>query len=94
MRGGIAQGHRGSDERRAIWERARLDDLLGDMGRYEFMLRFTLTHAACHTTIVGTGNADHFRDNVAAARGAGPLAADLYEQVKERLSAAGEGPAD
>lgn len=93
VRGGIAQGHRGKNERWAKWEQAELDGLLDGMNRYEFMLRFTLSHAACHTTIVGTGNPDHFRSNIAAAP-AGPLPADVYAQVKERLDQIGEGPED
>ena len=93
VRGGIAQGHRGNNERWAKWEQAGLDGLLDGMSRYEFMLRFTLSHAACHTTIVGTGNPDHFRSNIAAAP-AGPLPADVYAQVKERLDQIGEEPED
>ena len=42
------------------------------MNRYEFVLRSTLTHSVCHTTIVDTSNLDHLRANLAAA-GAGPL---------------------
>ncbi len=56
-----------------------------------FVLRFTLSHPDLHTTIVGTSNADHFRANVAAAE-QGPLSADLYDQAKQRLTAAGSTP--
>ena len=91
IRGGIAKGHRESNERWAKWERARLDDLLDDMNRYEFVLRFTLTHPGCPTTIVGTANLDHLRANVAATK-AGPLPPDVYEQAKARLAQIGEEP--
>ena len=51
----------------------------------EFMLRFTLTHPDLHTTIVGTVNPDHLKDNVEAAL-KGPLPLDVYEEAKRRLS--------
>ena len=91
VRGGIAQGHHGSGERWAKWDQARLDGLLDGMSRFEFVLRFTLAHPACHTTIVGTGNPDHLQANVVAAK-AGPLPPDVYEQAKERLDQIGEEP--
>ncbi len=73
-------------ERRDRWQDAKLEDLLGEMSRMEFMLRFTLSHPQMHTTIVGTANPAHLADNVAAAR-KGPLPADLYEEAKKRLAA-------
>ena len=91
IRGGIAKGHRESGERWAKWDEARLNDLLGSMNRYEFVLRFTLTHPACHTTIVGTANFDHLQANVAAAK-TGPLPPQVYEQAKARLAQIGEEP--
>ena len=66
IRGGIARGHLGR-ERWAKWDGAQLTDLLDGMSRYEFVLRFTLTHPACHTTIVGTADPEHLKSNTAAA---------------------------
>ena len=67
------------------------DELIGGMSRHEFVLRFTLAHPACHTTIVGTTNLEHMKSNVAAAL-AGPLPADLYVETKARLASIGEEP--
>lgn len=69
------------------WETAKLDELLDGMSRMEFMLRFTLSHPALCTTIVGTSNPDHLRDNVAVAM-KGPLPADVLAEAKARLAAA------
>jgi aryl-alcohol dehydrogenase-like predicted oxidoreductase len=91
VRGGIAQGGRGQGERWARWERAQLDEIAEGMSRYEFILRFTLSHAACHTTIVGTTQLDHLQSNLAAFQ-AGPLCADVYQEAKNRLAQSGEGP--
>ena len=93
IRGGIARGHTGGPNTRAKWDRAGLNVLLGDMNRYEFVLRFTLSHPSCHTTIVGTADLDHLQANVAAAK-AGALPTDVYEQAKERLAEIGEEPED
>lgn len=93
IRGGIAKGHRDTQERGDKWDRAQLNDLLGGMNRYEFVLRFTLSHFGCHTTIVGTADLDHLQSNATAAQ-AGPLPPDLYEQVKQRMNEIGEKPAD
>jgi aryl-alcohol dehydrogenase-like predicted oxidoreductase len=75
-------------ERRDRFDRANLDDLLGDMSRMEFMLRFTISHPDMHTTIVGTANPRHLQANLEAAA-KGPLPADVYATAKERLAAAG-----
>ena len=95
IRGGVTRGALSEDrkweERAEIWDRAGLDDLLGGMSRMEFLLRFTLTHPFCHTTIVGTLNPAHLRGNLAAAA-AGPLPADTYTEAKRRLDDAGEKP--
>ncbi len=72
-------------EPRVIWKKAKLDELLGEMLRLEFLLRFTLTHPLVHTTIVGTANLDHLADNVAAAQ-AGPLPEDVYAKAKRHLA--------
>ena len=57
------------------------------MTRQEFILRFTLSHPALSSTIVGTSSLEHMRENLeAAARG--PLPADLYAEAKGRLAGA------
>ena len=91
VRGGISLGHRADERRQAAWEKAGLEELAGGMSRHDFILRFTLAHPACHTTIVGTTNLDHMESNLAAAR-AGPLPPDLYAEARARLSSIGETP--
>jgi aryl-alcohol dehydrogenase-like predicted oxidoreductase len=103
IRGGVARGAPSDWEKRAYymissetmkdrWEQANLDDLLDGMTRVQFMLRFTLSHPDLHTTIVGTSNADHLRDNIATAM-KGPLPDDVLAEAKRRLSEAGAVPA-
>ncbi|MGE0544439.1 MAG: aldo/keto reductase [Dehalococcoidia bacterium] len=96
IRGGVARGGPADDKQRddalELWQKAQLDDLLDDISRMEFMLRFTLSHPDLHTTIVGTINPQHLQDNLNAAR-KGPLPPDLYEEAKRRLAAAGAAPA-
>jgi aryl-alcohol dehydrogenase-like predicted oxidoreductase len=70
------------------WEEAKLDELLDGMSRMEFTLRFTLSHPGLSTTIVGTKNPDHLRDNIEAAR-RGPLPPDVVAEAKKRLDAVG-----
>lgn len=72
-------------QRREKWESADLTDLLDGMSMMEFMLRFTISHPKMHTTIVGTSNADHLADNLAAAS-KGVLPEDLYQAAKQRLN--------
>jgi aryl-alcohol dehydrogenase-like predicted oxidoreductase len=74
----------GEGQRR--WESSGVEELLGDMSRFEFVLRFTLSHPGLSSTIVGTANVEHLRSNVAIAE-KGPLPPDLYEEAKRRLSA-------
>ncbi len=76
---GMAEG-----EGRRRWEAAGMDDLLGDMSRIEFMLRFALSHPGVSCAIVGTSKVDHLLGNLAAA-GRGPLPAGLYEEATRRL---------
>jgi aryl-alcohol dehydrogenase-like predicted oxidoreductase len=73
------------------WDHAELDDLLDGLSRVAFLLRFTLSHPALDTTIVGTGSVEHLRANVTAAA-QGPLPPDVIAEVKQRLSAAGARP--
>ena len=79
---GLAEG-----EGRRRWAESGVDDLLGDMSRLEFVLRFTLSHPDLSSTIVGTSKTEHLRGNLAIAA-KGPLPADLYEQAKKYLAPA------
>ncbi|MFH1741920.1 MAG: aldo/keto reductase [bacterium] len=96
IRGGVARGEPGTglgqEERWSLFEKARLDELC-DPGesRTAFLLRFTITHPHCHTTIVGTLQPGHLKENVSVME-KGPLSADVYEEAKSRLAAAGESP--
>ena len=68
------------------WQTAGIEDLLASSGmsRQEFILRFTLSHPALSTTIVGTSSLDHLKDNIAVAE-KGPLPDDLYAEAKTRF---------
>ena len=97
IRGGAARGGPAADkdwrqgplglpegEGQRRWASADVDRLLDGMPRLEFILRFTLSHPALSSTIVGTSSVDHLRGNVAIAA-KGPLPADLYQQAKGAL---------
>jgi aryl-alcohol dehydrogenase-like predicted oxidoreductase len=98
IRGGVARGGPSEEKEwgqrlvdtaadpRAVWEAAKLDDLLGGSSPVEFVLRFTLSHPDLNTTIVGTGKLEHLRQNVLAAA-KGLLPADVYVEAKRRLEA-------
>jgi aryl-alcohol dehydrogenase-like predicted oxidoreductase len=98
IRGGVARGAPSDWQRRYYmlpgtvmrerWDQARLDELLSGMSRLEFTLRFTLSNPDLDTTIVGTKDAFHLRDNVAAAL-KGPLPEDILRAAKQRLDEAG-----
>jgi aryl-alcohol dehydrogenase-like predicted oxidoreductase len=103
IRGGVARGAPEDWEARRYymvpnetmrdyWEQAALDDLLDGMTRTAFMLRYTLSHPALDTTIVGTSNLDHLRANLTVAA-QGPLAPDVLAETNRRLTAAGARPA-
>lgn len=101
IRGGVARGaptdwQRGyymlpGSAMRDRWEQARLDELLDGMSRAEFMLRFTLSNPDLDTTIVGTKDVSHLRDNIAAAL-KGPLPENVVQEARRRLAAAGSRP--
>jgi aryl-alcohol dehydrogenase-like predicted oxidoreductase len=102
IRGGVARGTPDDWEGRSYymmsnetmrerWEKAKLDELLDGMSRTSFVLRFTLSHPALDTTIVGTSSVEHLRENLVAAA-EGPLPDDLLSEAKNRLTAAGAGP--
>lgn len=90
LRGGIAQGGPDAEIQRPplneIWDKAKLDELRPDgMTRAELILRYTLSHPHCHTTIVGTCNLAHLAENLAAAR-RGPLPANLHAEITARVA--------
>jgi len=92
LRGGIAQGGPDAEIKRPtlddVWTRAALDEILpAEMTRAELILRYTLGHPHCHTTIVGTCNPQHLTENLAAAE-RGPLPRDLQETIKARVNRA------
>ena len=101
IRGGVARGAPTDWQRsyymlpgssmRDRWEQARLDELLDGMSRAEFMLRFTLSDPHLDTTIVGTRDVGHLRDNIAATL-KGPLPENVVHEAKRRLAAAGSQP--
>ncbi len=91
LRGGIAHGGPDAEIQRPalneIWTAAKLDEVLPDgMKRAELILRYTVSHPHCHTTIVGTCDPTHLAENLAAAN-KGPLPKDLYEEVVSRVAA-------
>ena len=103
IRGGAARGMPAGWEGRTYymlpgstardrWEAAHLDELLDGMDRMEFTLRFTLSNSDLDTTIVGTRDAAHLQDNIAAAL-RGPLPPAVVAEAKRRLAEAGSLPA-
>jgi len=96
IRGGVAKGEPGSgqggENTWAKFEEAKLDELLEEgESRTAFLLRFTLSHPHCHTTIVGTLNPAHLEQNIAVAA-KGVLSADVYAEAKKRLDSVGISP--
>ena len=92
IRGGIAHGGPDAEIQRPAlndaWTAAGLDDLLSEeMNRAELILRYTLSHPHCHTTIVGTCNHHHLAENVRTLD-KGPLPADVYQEVTNRVRTA------
>ena len=95
IRGGAARGAPAEDKQEGaaweMWQRAGLDDLLDDMTKTEFILRFTFSHPDMHTNIVGTINPAHLIENLKALQ-KGPLPQDIYLEAKRRLAAANTAP--
>jgi aryl-alcohol dehydrogenase-like predicted oxidoreductase len=91
IRGGVAKGEpgagSGAEDVWAAYERANLDELADGASRSEFMLRYTISHPALSTTIVGTLNPDHLLSNVGAVK-KGALPEDVYAEAKRRLASA------
>jgi aryl-alcohol dehydrogenase-like predicted oxidoreductase len=97
IRGGSARGAAAGDrawdrdplgmpagEGRRRWVESGVDELLDGMSPFEFVLRFTISHPALSSTIVGTSNIEHLRSNLAIVD-KGPLPAPLYEEARRRL---------
>jgi aryl-alcohol dehydrogenase-like predicted oxidoreductase len=97
IRGGTARGNASAEknwqrgvvdqaagEARRRWDASRIEEVLEGMPAMEFVLRFTISHPAVCTTIVGTSSIEHLRANVSNAA-KGPLPADLYEEAKRRF---------
>jgi aryl-alcohol dehydrogenase-like predicted oxidoreductase len=93
IRGGAAKGGPGKEEGNTwkTWQDVAIEDLIGDMSRQEFILRFTISHPDMDTTIVGTVNPSHLQDNVATVL-KGPLPPELYTEAKRRLAMGGQQP--
>jgi aryl-alcohol dehydrogenase-like predicted oxidoreductase len=92
IRGGAAKGAPSEGKQAgsqwARWQQAHLNDLLEDMTPMEFILRFTFSHPAMHTNIVGTINPAHLQDNIRALL-QGPLPETICVEAKRRLEAVG-----
>ena len=91
IRGGVARGGPEAEIQRPalneVWTQAKLDEVLpAEMKRAELILRYTLSHPHCHTTIVGTCDDAHLAENLAAAA-RGPLPPDLYDDITKRVAA-------
>jgi aryl-alcohol dehydrogenase-like predicted oxidoreductase len=94
IRGGVAQGEpgagRGLSDRWALWEKAKMDELLEEgESRTGFLLRFTLSNPGLSTTIVGTLKPEHLRENLKVAQ-KGALSSDVYTEALRRLTAAND----
>ncbi|MDB4749758.1 aldo/keto reductase [Rubripirellula sp.] len=94
IRGGIAHGGPDAEIQRPalndVWSRAKLDELIPKgMTRAELILRYTLSHPHCHTTIVGTCDPQHLAENVTASR-LGSLPEPIYREISARTQQATE----
>jgi aryl-alcohol dehydrogenase-like predicted oxidoreductase len=74
-----------------LWQRAGLDDVLGGMSRIEFMIRFAISNDNVDVALVATTDQDHLAADIGYAM-KGPLPGELYQEVCQRLTAAGGGP--
>ena len=93
IRGGVSKGEFGRNREWDNFSKSNLDDLLDEgESRTAFLLRFVLSHPHLNTTIVGTKNPEHFKENIKTAN-KGKLSEDIYEEAKKRLSAIGAVPA-
>lgn len=91
---GEAKGRRSEDMWRKFDE-AKLDELRDpEDSRTAFLLRFVLAHPYCQTAIIGTLQPKHLAENARVVADRGPLAADVVEEVKTRLTAVGVAPGE
>lgn len=93
IRGGIAHGGPDAEIERPVlndvWTTAGLDELLAEgMNRAELILRYTFSHPACQTTIVGTCNEVHLAENL-ASMAKGPLDQSLCDEIVTRVQGSG-----
>ena len=58
------------------------------MNRAELILRYTFSHPACQTTIVGTCNEVHLAENL-ASMAKGPLDQSLCDEIVTRVQGSG-----
>ena len=89
IRGGIAHGGPDAEIQRPalndVWTSAKLDEMLTEeISRAELILRYTLSHPHCHTTIVGTCNHEHLAENIDAVN-RGPLSDETYQEITQRI---------
>ena len=73
----------------SLWDRAGLDEVLGDMSPGELLIRYSIAHPDCHTNVVGSTSPEHIRENASAAR-RGPLPAALLKEITGRVKAASQ----
>jgi aryl-alcohol dehydrogenase-like predicted oxidoreductase len=83
---GTAEG-----EVRALWERAKLDEILDGLSPLEFMIRFALANQNIDVPLVATTNPEHLKADIAIAN-KGPLDAAIVQEACRRLNEAGGGP--
>ena len=90
IRGGVSKGTSVGDDNQidlsAEWKKfwqANLQDLMEENeSPTAFVLRFTLSHPNLDTTIVGTKNSEHLKENVSASN-KGKLSKEIYDESKK-----------
>ncbi len=70
-----------------LWALAGLDEVRGSMDPVEMILRYSISHRACQTAIVGTYQTEHIAKNAAAVE-AGPLPEPLLAEIDRHMDAA------
>lgn len=77
-------------EVRELWGKAGLDEVLGELSRIEFMIRFALSNDDIDVALVATTDPAHLSADIDYGL-KGPLEKDLLDTVRRRLDAAGGG---